>query len=211
MHDLTSLMQLPQDLLELDGVRENTVFSNGAAKSIDTFVTKLRSVGPRYEFSTDTAHLEVLTKCWLQYLRYLLCYCRVPKLHLHDIDQGIRYFTKKKQVAKIVEDSEQADLIALLALTRVQYASIGCKHPRNLHIGKLLEQWSGHPIASAAINSMEEMVNLLYGVGTWFLYHDDVKKEEELPKYLWYQSIPLKIGQDTPQPTLATNLPFDIS
>lgn len=198
---------LPDDLLKLEKLLVSIDISSPAYQALDTYERAHLSCNRLFGNSQNIEVLAVLTKSWMKYLEYIVFHSKADAIKdIYNFDEGIKYLTKKKQIADIVKKPEHANFLACLILYRVSFTSKGYEHKSKFHVGAALSQWLNQTISKSTINSLESTVATLYGPGAWSLYRSDVDNDAQMPRHLFHMGLPIVKSHHADDASLSLDL-----
>lgn len=203
---------LPDDLRELQQKCDAT---HGEPPTLQrtNYFDSLRKCHIRHCTSQEPEIQESLLACWFPHVKHIVKDSMLPSIHIDEIGLLISALCKNNTLLeRCVDNTERAELLACLCMTRAQMTEHGYVHPPMNNIGTLLALWSGNPSHREAYKSLEHTVNILYGPVCWSLYRDEVTSSSAFPGYLYDLHLPLAgIEKSAAKHSRDVELPLDIS
>lgn len=168
------------------------------------FADTLRNTHFNHKNALDSASTILLLNYWLKHLEISVEISN-PDVYgegfdkNYDCDEIVELLIKHNLISEYTSDESSRRTVALLCLLRLQSKYQGAHLPIENNVVSLIEQWMGRPVNKQEIETLEHAVNLLYGPAVWSLYRDEVKRERDLPEYLWLNKIPIALAAPSVQ------------
>lgn len=175
------------------------------------FAVKLGYIWDSYSKHTDEDIQEALFKLWMDSFDHLLADGDIPNYAFADVSVVMDWIIENRLTEKISLTREQEVTLGCLCMTRITMYSLAIDPTPRHDVSYLLKQWTGQEPKRSASQSMEAMVNHLYGPACWSLCHDEVKLLRQLPGYFWkHQLVPSAIKRTKSAPQEAILVPTDM-
>lgn len=141
-----------------------------------------------------------------------------PKQFHNTLDKVIKWLTENEQVKYLAKSHENSRMLACLCVTQVVYiCSLKNSIQPSENVGKLLSQWLDKDVDAKNWESVDALVDYLYGPTILALYRHEVENDY-LGRHLWETGVPL-LGRGVVKTSdseaslnaRASTLPMDLS
>lgn len=174
------------------------------------FSDKLWIAHHTYVQSTDDVIQAEMLKYWIYEIEYFLMR-QMKQEHARDEAEDIDKLTKlvlqHDLLDMIIDDYQNANVLAYACLKRIVLDDICRMHPESYKVSEIITKWTGKTHTHEIETSLKAATDILYGPAVWGFYRDEVEKDEDFPALLWKLQLPLPRLNSYRQNNVAVTLP----